>query len=159
MTHRWLPVLLILLGGWGLLEALSYQTGLGDYAKSPQRLQLKQGLTAIVAGGSAGLVFMEDRFRKKAQLLIRCEEGRRTISLRRGQVSEEICGVRVELLDILPEGKVNVEVRWGPEAESTPESSAEPEAEARSSTAASSTPASSTSASPTNATPDTENSP
>lgn len=117
MTRRWLPILLILLGGWGLLEALSYHSGLGEYAKSPQRLQLKQGLTAVVGGGRAGLVFMEDRFRKKAQLLIRCQQGRRTISLRRGQVSEEICGIRVELLDILPEGKVNVEVRWGPGAE------------------------------------------
>ena len=153
MTHRWLPVLLILLGGWGLLEALSYQTGLGDYAKSPQRLQLKQGLTAIVAGGSAGVVFMEDRFRKKAQLLIRCQEGRRTISLRRGQVSEEICGIRVELLDILPEGKVNVEVRWGPEteeAEAAAETSVEPSPTAQ---------APATQAPPTNATPNTGDSP
>ena len=153
MTHRWLPVLLILRGGWGLLEALSYQTGLGDYAKSPQRLQLKQGLTAIVAGGSAGVVFMEDRFRKKAQLLIRCQEGRRTISLRRGQVSEEICGIRVELLDILPEGKVNVEVRWGPEteeAEAAAETSVEPPPTAQ---------APATQAPPTNATPNTGDSP
>ncbi|MEO1085702.1 MAG: hypothetical protein AAFY88_15790 [Acidobacteriota bacterium] len=119
-----MPVLIILLGGWILLEVMTWQAGLGDYAKSPQRVQLRQGLTSLVGGGRAGLVFIEERFRKKAQIMVRCQDGRHAVNLRPGQVSDEICGVRVELLAILSDGLVNVEVRWGDDAsvESTPPS-------------------------------------
>ncbi|MEM1179852.1 MAG: hypothetical protein AAGM22_16005 [Acidobacteriota bacterium] len=108
-----MPVIVILLGGWAMLEVMTWQAGLGDYARSPQRVQLRQGLTSLVGGGRAGLVFVEERFRKKAQILVRCEAGRRTLNMRPGAVSEEICGVQVELLAILSDGLINVEVRWG----------------------------------------------
>lgn len=145
-----MPVLVILIGGWILLEVMARQAGLGDYAQSPQRVQLRQGLTSLVGGGRAGLVFVEERFRKKAQVMVRCEAGRRVVNLRPGEVSDEICGVRVELLAILSDGLVNVEVRWGDDA------SAEPASAPQSPASPDSTPPDSTSPDPTSPDPTVE---
>ncbi|MEM6793256.1 MAG: hypothetical protein AAF725_04710 [Acidobacteriota bacterium] len=109
-------MLLILLGGYGLLEALTWQAGLGRYASSPQRLQISRGNTAIAAGGQAGILLRQSERRRSAELLVRCEKQQRMVKLRPGRISEEICDVRVKLIDILPDEQVEVEIRWGGDA-------------------------------------------
>ena len=113
MRGRWLIALVILLGGWGALEFVLWQSELGQYAESPQRLELRQGTTALVAGGTAGVVYEDHRLRKDARILVRCKDEQQRFRLRRGEIAPAACGVRVRLLDLLPGDSVALEVHWG----------------------------------------------
>ncbi len=112
MLRRWLPIFLILAGGWAAFEVMTRQAGLGEHARSPQQLEIVQGRTAIAAGGRAGIVFIASPYRKRAELLVRCRAQKRAIKLRRGEISRELCNITVELIDILPGGRVQVVVRF-----------------------------------------------
>lgn len=123
MRGKWFIALVILLGGWGALEFVLWQSELGDYAESPQRLEISQGATALVAGGRAGVVYESSRLRKDVLFLVRCQAEEERVRLRRGDVSPPICGVRVKLLDLLVGDRVAIEVHWGESIDDLPASS------------------------------------
>lgn len=112
MLRRWLPILLILVGGWIALETMTRQARLGKHARSPQQLELVQGRTAIAGGGRAGIVFMNSPYRRRAELLVRCEAQKRVITLARGDTSDELCGITLELIDITADRRVQVIARF-----------------------------------------------
>ncbi|MEM1206603.1 MAG: hypothetical protein AAGN66_25435 [Acidobacteriota bacterium] len=113
MKGRYVLVLLVGLLGWGALELMQWQAGLGRFAESPQRMEIRKGVTALVAGGQAGVVFLDSPFRRRAQMKVRCKDVDQSFDLGRGDVSEEICGIRVRLLEILPGDRVAIEATWG----------------------------------------------
>ena len=122
MTGRWLVIFLILAVGWGMLELMLRQMKIGDHAKSPQRFEIPQGATVLVGGGRAGVSFLEAPFLRFAMFQIRCKDTEQRIRLKPGTVSDELCGVQVRLVDLVPGGKVAIEVTWGPANQSNPTS-------------------------------------
>lgn len=113
MSGRYLFVLAsLLLGCWVALEFMQWQLKLGKYARSPQHLVMSRGDSVLVAGGKASL-FYEDRRARRTRLVVRCKEVNETLRLRSGEISQEICGVRVALMRLGVNGEVEVEVRWG----------------------------------------------
>jgi hypothetical protein len=112
MRTKWLIMLAILVGGWGLLEVMLWSADLGDYAQNPQQIRLQQGSTAIVGGGRAGLVFQGSPHRRRAEILVRCKDVTQEIRLRRDEISEEICGIQVRFLELEVNGKALVLVSW-----------------------------------------------
>ena len=129
MRGKWLFALAILLGGWGALEFVLWQSKLGEYAESPQTLELSQGATALVGGGRAGVVYEGHRLRRDARILVRCKDTEQRFRLRRGHVSDVTCGVQVQLLDILPGDGVALLVRWGDDVDMPTPDPAEPKTE------------------------------
>lgn len=105
-------LVVILFGGWGLLEFMLWSSELGEYARSPQQIRLKQGVTSIVGGGRAGLVYQGSPHRRRAELLLRCKDTNEEIRLRRDEISEEICGVQVRFLELEIDGQARVLVSW-----------------------------------------------
>ncbi|MEM9554337.1 MAG: hypothetical protein AAGC60_08770 [Acidobacteriota bacterium] len=114
MKGRWLVVFVLLGAGWVALELMQYQVGLGRYAESPQRVSIRQGGTAIVGGGQAGVHYLGSPFRRSANLEVRCKDVEERFRLRPGDVSTPVCGVEVEVLAIEVGDRLAVEVRWPP---------------------------------------------
>ncbi len=114
MTGRWLVILVILAVGFGMLELMLRQMKIGDYAQSPQHFEISQGMTVLAGGGRAGVTFLDAPFLRSAVLHIRCKDLEKRVQLKPGSISEELCDVRVKLLNLVPGGKVAVEVTWGP---------------------------------------------
>ncbi|MEL7060636.1 MAG: hypothetical protein AAGN46_11465 [Acidobacteriota bacterium] len=115
MTRKWWLIAAILLGGWGALELMMYQSGLGDYARSPQRVELAKDRVALVGGGRAGLTFEERRRGDKARLGLRCDSVDETLTLSIGEPVMTGCGVEIELLAV-DLRRASLEVRWDEEA-------------------------------------------
>ncbi len=114
MTGRWLVIFLILAVGWGMLELMLRQMKIGDHAQSPQHFEIPQGATVLVGGGRAGVSFLEAPFLRSAIFQIRCKDTEQVVRLKPGTVSDELCDVRVRLVELVPGGRVAIEVTWGP---------------------------------------------
>lgn len=105
--------------GFGVfaLVVLQWKLDLGRFADSPQLLEVPWGARAIVGGGRAGLDF-DQLEGETATFRLRCAATERRLRLTPGEVSEELCGVRIRLLGFLdgaaPEApaRAALEVRW-----------------------------------------------
>ncbi|MCG8459254.1 MAG: hypothetical protein MI919_23510 [Holophagales bacterium] len=120
MRGKWWIALGIGLLGWGLLELMLWQSELGDYARSPQSLRLSAGTVALVAGGRAGVLFEGSPYLRAAHLRIRCKGVDEAIRLRKGETSDELCGIRARLLELLPNDQASLEVTWSDDSRAAP---------------------------------------
>lgn len=106
----------------GLLALLSLQWRLGLVQKSPQTTSVSLGGRAFVGGGRAGVEF-GDRRDDQAGLWVRCAGEERRVVLRPGELSDEVCAVRIRLLELssdsgtLATSRAHLEVSWEPDEE------------------------------------------
>ena len=107
--------------------ALQWKFGIGDFITSPQAVTLGLEARVIVGGGRAGVEFVRRRD-DRAQLMVRCMEDKQWVTLRLDQVSDEICSVRIRLVEFSSEtgtlatSRAHLEVTWN-DAETTEDSS------------------------------------
>lgn len=117
--------MLLLFAGLTALLALQWRLqrklGIGD--GSPQEVTVPLGARVLVGGGRAGVEF-ESRRDDRAKLIVRCGEATRWLALATGEVSGEVCGVRVRLTGFssgtgtLATSRAHLRVSWGsPELE------------------------------------------
>ena len=69
----------------------------GSFAHSPQIVALPMGRAAFVGGGRATLAWVGVNM--GPELEVTCKQGTQTLELRPGDESEEVCGVRLRLLE------------------------------------------------------------
>jgi hypothetical protein len=121
MNLRLLVVtMVLLLGGLIALLALQWrlQKKLGVGAASPQEVTVPLGSRMLVGGGRAGIEF-ESRRDDRAKLIVRCAASTRWLALATGDVSEEVCGVRLKLTGFtsdtgtLATSRAHLVVSWG----------------------------------------------
>ncbi len=123
-------VLLVVLGGFLALLALQWKLDLGRFGESPQRLTVALGTRWIIGAGRAVVGFV-DEGDSTAVLELKCAAEESTIELAPGAVSEEICGVRVLVIALIPGSGVEsppraaLEVSWSDPAQATGSNSAE----------------------------------
>ncbi len=112
-----LITLLFVFGGLSALLALQWKFGIGDFITSPQQVTLGLESRMIVGGGRAGIEFVRRRD-DRAQLMVRCMEDKQWVTLRLRQTSEEICSVRIRLVEFSSEtgtlatSRAHLEVTW-----------------------------------------------
>ncbi len=112
--------MLILLGGLTALLALQWrmQKKIGLGAGSPQEVMLPLGGRMLVGAGKAGVEF-ESRRDDRAKLIVRCGEVTRWLALATGDVSNEVCGVYIQLTGFssvtgtLATSRAHLLVSWG----------------------------------------------
>lgn len=110
-------VLLIALGGFLALVALQWKLDLGRFAESPQRLTVPLGTRWIIGAGRAVVGFVGERD-TTAVIELKCAAEESTIELAPGAASEEVCGVRVLVIGLIPGSgadsppRVALEVSW-----------------------------------------------
>ncbi len=120
MNVRLLAVtMVLLLGGLCALMALQWRMhkklGMGD--ESPQQVTVPLGTRMMVGGGRAA-VELESRRDDRAKLVVRCGEAARWLALATGEVSDEVCGVRIRLNSFssatgtLATSRAHLEVSW-----------------------------------------------
>ena len=120
--------MVLLLGGLTALLALQWrlQKKLGVGAGSPQEVTVPLGSRMLVGGGRAGVEF-ESRRDDRAKLIVRCDRGTRWLALATGDVSDEVCGVRLELAEFssatgtLATSRAHLVVSWGSASAETEE--------------------------------------
>lgn len=120
MRYRLLALMLlfVLLGLVSLL-GLQWRFRLGPFEQNPQQLDVTLGWRMIVGGGRAVLGFA-DVVGEVATLELSCYDQRQRFKLLPGQTSDEICGIRVELIGVngpkIAEAPPRAEVRvwWEP---------------------------------------------
>ncbi len=121
MNLRLVVVTMVLVfGGLTALLALQWrlQKKLGLGAGSPQQVTVPLGSRMLVGGGRAGVEF-ESRRDDRAKLIVRCGESTRWLALATGEVSEEVCGVRLQLTEFssdtgtLATSRAHLVVSWG----------------------------------------------
>jgi hypothetical protein len=98
---NWKIWALFLAGGVGALGApyyVAYQLQLGDFAKSPQTVEINLGTTALVAGGRAKLWFASVDIGPSIE--VSCKKEKSFFEVSKSAPSEEVCGVRVRCLDV-----------------------------------------------------------
>ncbi len=117
MKWRIIAVMAVLglLGWWGLV-VIQRQFKVGEFAQSPQYVDLLPGSKAIVAGGQ-GLLSFIDQGRHHAVIEVRCAAERQLAELGESAASEEICGFTVRWLGRstrpgLASGSQRFEVAW-----------------------------------------------
>ncbi len=74
------------------------QLKLGDFAKSPQTVEMMLGSSILVGGGRAKLWFAQ--VDSGASVEVSCRKETSMLELREGEPSDKVCRVRVELLSI-----------------------------------------------------------
>lgn len=112
-----LPLVLI---GFGLfaLIALQWKLDLGQFADSPQLVEVPWGARSIVGGGRAAVDF-DQLDGDVATLRLWCTEDETEIRLEPDDQSELFCGVRIRLLGFLSgrdggeKTRAALEVTWG----------------------------------------------
>lgn len=84
----------------------------GDYAKSPQTVELAVGSSRLVAGGRAKIWFGEVQMDPMVE--ISCKDGTRYVEVGKDTPSEECCGIRLRLLELKEERTLRgkFEVTW-----------------------------------------------
>lgn len=119
MNVRLLVVIMILLfGGLTALLVLQYRLQKKLGTGSPQEVTVPLGTRLLVAGGRAGIEF-ESRRSDRAKLIVRCGEVTRWLALGTGDLSDEICGVRLQLTGFssatgtLATSRAHLLVSWG----------------------------------------------
>ncbi|MEM7356097.1 MAG: hypothetical protein AAF657_35100 [Acidobacteriota bacterium] len=111
--------LFFLVCGLTALSMLQWKFGVGDFIQSPQRILVPLEARMIVGGGRAGIEFVRRR-NDKVQLMVRCTEQQQWVRLRAGETSDEICEVRIKLIELssatgtLATSEAHLEVSWGP---------------------------------------------
>ena len=114
-----LVALLFLFGGLSALQVLQWRFGVGDFITSPQQIVVPLAARMIVGGGRAGVEFGQLRD-DRAQLIVRCRDDQQRLKLRVGEISDVICTVRIELVELssvtgtLATSRAHLEVTWGP---------------------------------------------
>ncbi len=117
-----ITMLLLLVGLTALLAAqwrLQKKLGLG--AASPQEVTVPLGSRMLVGAGRAGVEF-ESRRDDRAKLIVRCGEVSRWLALGTGEMSDEVCGVRLRLTGFssatgtLATSRAHLVVSWNGEA-------------------------------------------
>ncbi len=83
--------------GIGPLAFFAWFNKLGDFAKSPQTVEMNMGTTAFVAGGRARLWFAGDEMGPSVE--VQCKRTSRLLQLTE-EPSDEVCGIRVRLKNI-----------------------------------------------------------
>ena len=84
--------------GVGPLVGYAWVNKLGDFAKSPQRVEMGVGSSSFVAGGRARLWFASVEL--GPQVEVTCKGQSRLIELVDDEPSGEVCGIRVKKLDV-----------------------------------------------------------
>lgn len=97
-TKIWVYLIGMLAAGVGLPMLLAYQLKLGDFAKSPQEVQLNLGGSIMVAGGKAKIWFAQ--VDPAPTVEISCAKETATVELDEDEPSHEACGVQVRKLDL-----------------------------------------------------------
>lgn len=85
--------------GIGPIAMFAWFNQLGDFAKSPQTVEMNLGTTSFVAGGRAKLWFamVEDG----PVVEVACKSESRMVSLPDEERSDEVCGIQVRKIDLL----------------------------------------------------------
>lgn len=104
--NRWVRIAIFPLMGLAaylFLQYLQYQLKLGDYAESPEKIELHRQDRKVVAGGRAGIELLGTRY-GKTRLMLRClEDGQsvqREVSLKEGETLEGHCEVAIRLTKV-----------------------------------------------------------
>lgn len=106
--------LLLAAGGVLALVALQWRHDLGGFAESPQLLALEVR-EKVVAGGGRAVVGLAAASSDGASLRVRCRDVETPLELVPGAVSDEICGLRLELVAVEPTvsgSRAVVRARW-----------------------------------------------
>jgi hypothetical protein len=88
----------VMVMGIGPIVGYAWLNKLGDFAKSPQRVEMSLGSTSIVAGGRAKMWFAMVDIAPTVE--VSCKGSSRMLELT-DKPSEEVCGVRVRKLEIV----------------------------------------------------------
>ena len=111
-----LPVVLISVGIFALV-VLQWKLDLGEFAESPQLVELPWGARSIVGGGRAAVDF-DQLDGNTATLRLWCSEHEVQLRLQPDHQTDEVCGVRIRLLGFLSgrdaseQTRVALEVTW-----------------------------------------------
>ncbi len=97
-ARTWLFILGIFAMGVGMPVLVAYNLRLGEFAKSPQTVELMLGSSILVAGGRAKIWFAQVDMGPTIE--INCRKETRMVELQHGEPTDEICGVRVELIEV-----------------------------------------------------------
>lgn len=112
-----LPLVLITVGIFALV-VLQWKLDLGQFAESPQLIEVPWGARSIVGGGRAAVDF-DQLDGDVATLRLWCDEDEIEVRLEPDDRSDEFCGVRIRLLGFLSgrggeKTRAALEVSWGP---------------------------------------------
>ena len=77
---------------------VAWHNRLGDFAKSPQRVEMSVGSTCFVAGGRAKIWFSS--MQTGPEIEISCKDQSRLLQLETDKPSDDVCGIRVRKLEI-----------------------------------------------------------
>ena len=91
----------LLFAGIGPMLGVAWYHRLGDFAKSPQRVEMGVGSTCFVAGGRAKLWFSS--IEQGPVVEISCKGHAKSIDLINGEPTEQVCGIRVRKLEVFEE--------------------------------------------------------
>ena len=123
MNLRLLVITTVLLvAGLSALLGLQWKLGLGEFVSSPQQVVVPLGSRKIVGGGRAG-VELTNRRGERAEVVVRCAERERWLTLAPGKVSDEVCSIRLKLTGFssatgtLATSEAHLEITWSAEAE------------------------------------------
>jgi len=94
-----LPLALVSAGIFALL-ALQWKLDLGQFAESPQLVEVPWGARSVVGGGRAAVDF-DQLEGEVATLRLWCHEDELVVRLEPDGQSDEFCGVRIRLLGFL----------------------------------------------------------
>jgi hypothetical protein len=107
----------LLFAGIGPMLGVAYFNRLGDFAKSPQRLEMSVGSTSFVAGGRAKIWFSS--IQTGPEIEISCKDQTKMLQLETSEPSDEVCGIRVRKLELFekdlaghPQIRAVFEVTW-----------------------------------------------
>lgn len=77
---------------------VAWHNRLGNFAHSPQRVEMSVGTTCFVAGGKAKMWFAS--IETGPQIEISCKDQSHMIELATNEPSDDVCGIRVRKLDL-----------------------------------------------------------
>lgn len=89
--------LALMVAGVGPIVSFVWINKLGDLATSPQTVEMNLGTTSFVAGGRARIWFASVDL--GPQIEVTCKEESRLLELSGDSESDEVCGIRVSLVD------------------------------------------------------------
>lgn len=115
--RTWTILLSLFAIGLGGPLLVAYQLKLGEFAKSPQTVELNLGGSVFVAGGRAKIWFAEIGMGPVVE--ITCKDEQAMVELSEDEPSQEVCGIRVqssELTELKIRGhaipRLECEVTW-----------------------------------------------
>ena len=107
----------LLFAGVGPMIGVAWFHHLGDFAKSPQRVEMSVGSTSFVAGGRAKIWFSS--IQTGPEIEISCKDYSKMIQLETKEPSDQVCGIRVRKLEVFerdlaghPQLRAVFEVTW-----------------------------------------------